>query len=32
VTVVDRTATGWLVVEMPVTDSPRLLVIDDRGP
>jgi hypothetical protein len=32
VTVVDRTATGWLVVEMPVTDSPRLLVIDDRRP
>jgi hypothetical protein len=32
VTVVDRTATGWLVVEMPVTDSPRLLVIDDRAP
>jgi hypothetical protein len=32
VTVVDRTVTGWLVVEMPVTDSPRLLVIDDRAP
>jgi glycosyltransferase involved in cell wall biosynthesis len=29
VTVVDRTRSGWLVVEMPVTDSPRLLTIDD---
>ncbi len=29
VSVVDRTAGGWLVVEMPVTDSPRLLTIDD---
>jgi hypothetical protein len=27
--VIDRTSGGWLVVEMPVTDSPRLLTIDD---
>lgn len=27
--VVRRTDSGWLVVEMPVTDIPRLLTIDD---
>jgi hypothetical protein len=31
VDVVDRTSSGWLVVEMPVTDSPRLLTIDDAS-
>lgn len=29
VDVVRRTDSGWLVVELPVTDSPRLLVIDE---
>lgn len=29
VDVVRRTDSGWLVVELPVTDTPRLLTIDD---
>jgi len=29
VDVVRRDPSGWLSVEMPVTDSPRLLIIDD---
>lgn len=31
VDVVRRTDDGWLVVEMPVTDSPRLLILDDAA-
>ncbi|MBJ7519132.1 MAG: hypothetical protein JHC84_05505 [Solirubrobacteraceae bacterium] len=31
VDVVRRTGDGWLVVEMPVTDSPRLLILDDAA-
>ncbi|MGK2937022.1 MAG: hypothetical protein ACSLFR_04345 [Solirubrobacteraceae bacterium] len=29
VDIVRRTDDGWLVVELPVTDSPRLLILDD---
>ncbi|UUY05049.1 hypothetical protein LRS13_05835 [Svornostia abyssi] len=31
VDVVRRTDDGWVVVEMPVTDSPRLLILDDAA-